>query len=230
MFPAREANFQQLTYRSLERSPDSPGNSGCRIQCPGVSFARPLQRKYFRPFLDSFLFCLFTIGVRISWKSGVGKRAMAAENLFHVMPPTFRLVYFIEWRVTLSKLLWNFEWTLTTRIPNCRVRIIDFFTVLPTNFRIASLPPADTNLTGIDVWYTHRAWVTCALFKQHQFNYCIRNRGNELEARTCDSCGLGSRSIGSTHTESRKYSFSFNFLISTLSKTDTFGTGTKCPS
>ena len=38
-------------------------------------------------------------------KSGVGKRAMAAENLFHVMPPTFRLVYFIEWRVTLSKLL-----------------------------------------------------------------------------------------------------------------------------
>ena len=54
MFPAREANFQQLTYRSLERSPDSPGNSGCRIQCPGVSFARPLRRKYFRPVLDSF--------------------------------------------------------------------------------------------------------------------------------------------------------------------------------
>ena len=86
MFPAREANFQQLTYRSLERSPDSPGNSGFRIQCPGVSFARPLRRKYFRPVLDSFvreasllfisglvlflrtLGYLFTIGVRISWK------------------------------------------------------------------------------------------------------------------------------------------------------------------
>ena len=86
MFPAREANFQQLTYRSLERFPDSSGNSGCRIQCPGVSFARPLRRKYFRPVLDSFvreasllfisglvlflraLGYLFTIGVRISWK------------------------------------------------------------------------------------------------------------------------------------------------------------------
>ena len=58
MFPAREANFQQLTYRSPdspERSPDSPGNSRCRIQCPGVSFARPLRRKYFRPVLDSFV-------------------------------------------------------------------------------------------------------------------------------------------------------------------------------
>ena len=32
--------------------------------------------------------------------------------------------------------------------------------------------------------------------------YCIRNRGSG------DSCGLGSRSIRSTHTEARKHSFS----------------------
>ena len=64
------------------------------------------------------------------------------------------------------------------------------------------------NLTGIDLRYTHRAWVACVMFKQQQFNYCIRNRGNELEARSCDSCGLGSRSIRSTHTETRKHSFS----------------------
>ena len=59
MFPAREANFEQVTYRSLERPPDSPG---CRIQCPGVGFARPLRRKYF-----STIFGFFSSGSFIAF-------------------------------------------------------------------------------------------------------------------------------------------------------------------
>ena len=91
MFPAREANFEQVTYRFLERPPDSPG---CRIQCPGVGFARPLRRKYFSTIFGFFssgsfiafhiwggpisksLACFFLpLEFEFRGKSGVGKRA-----------------------------------------------------------------------------------------------------------------------------------------------------------
>lgn len=81
MFPAREANFEQVTYWKGPQIALDAGYSAQALVLPGHFGA-----SIFRPFLDSFLReasllsisgvvlflralgCLFTIGVRISWK------------------------------------------------------------------------------------------------------------------------------------------------------------------
>lgn len=159
MFPAREANFEPVTYRSLERSPQIAVDAGYSAQAlvlPG-HFGTSIFGHFWFSSSGSFigfhhwggpisksLAYLFTIGVRTSAVEKVAWERERWRLRIYFMPPSFRFVYFSEWRVTLSKLLWNFEWTLRTRTPNCRVRVIDFYSVLLTNFRIASLSPADT--------------------------------------------------------------------------------------
>ena len=129
---------------------------------PRVDLARLLRRAYSRPFwITSFEFvkvcgirfsiwesfigfyiccypittilkCLFSVGVRISWKTLCWMRAW--RRRWHLLSPTLYII--IVYRVNLNKLSRNFVGAIRTTTTNCRVSFIDLYLVFPTNFRI----------------------------------------------------------------------------------------------
>ena len=86
--------------------------------------------------ISTILACLFSVGVRISWKKLCWMRA--CRRKWHLVSPTLYII--IVYRVNLNKLSRNFVGALRTTTTNCRVSFIDLYLVFPTNFRIVFLP------------------------------------------------------------------------------------------
>ena len=90
--------------------------------------------------ITTILACLFSVGVRISWKKLCWMRAWRWR--WHLLSPTLYII--IVYRVNLNKLSRNFVGAVRTTTTNCRVSFIDFYLVFPTNFRIVFLPHINT--------------------------------------------------------------------------------------
>ena len=91
------------------------------------------------------------------WSSNFAKKLRWKGRMATEMP-WLLLVYYIVWRVNLSKLSRKLVGTLRKTTTNCRVSFNDLYLVFPTNFRIVFL--LDTNTV---ILREHRAWVTCGL-------------------------------------------------------------------
>ena len=153
---------------------------------PRVDLARLLWRAYSRPFwitsefvkvcgihfsilgsfigfyifcypITSILACLFSVGVRISWKKLCWMRAW--RRRWHLVSPTLYII--IVYGVNLNKLSRNFVGALRTTTTSCRVSFIDLYLVFPRILGSYFYPPKNWNSTGTVLWYYHRAWVTC---------------------------------------------------------------------
>ena len=139
---------------------------------PRVDLARLLRRAYSRPFwitsfefvkvcgirfsiwesfigfyiccypITTILACLFSVGVRISWKKLCWKGVWRRK--WHLVYPTLYII--IVYRVNLNKLSRNFVGALRTTTTNCRVSFIDLYLVFPRNFRIVFLPHINTEI------------------------------------------------------------------------------------
>ena len=94
--------------------------------------------------VSTILACLFSVGVRISWKKLCWMRAW--RRRWHLLSPTLYII--IVYRVNLNKLSRNFVGALRTTTTNCRVSFIDLYLVFPRNFRIVFLPHTNTYFTG----------------------------------------------------------------------------------
>ena len=88
----------------------------------------------------TILACLFSVGVRISWKKLCWMRAW--RRRWHLVSPTLYII--IVYRVNLNKLSRNFVGAIRTTTTNCRVSFIDLYLLFPTNFRIVFLPHTNT--------------------------------------------------------------------------------------
>ena len=77
--------------------------------------------------ISTILACLFSVGVRISWKKLCWMRA--CRRKWHLVSPTLYII--IVYRVNLNKLSRNFvgELRTTTTTTNCRVSLIDLYLV-----------------------------------------------------------------------------------------------------
>ena len=105
--------------------------------------------------ITTILACLFSVGVRISWKKLCWMRAWRPR--WHLVSPTLYII--IVNRVNLNKLSRNFVGALRTTTTNCRVSFMDLqYLVFPRNLRILFLPPyKHCNFTGTVMWYYRRA-------------------------------------------------------------------------
>ena len=92
--------------------------------------------------ISTILACLFSVGVRISWKTLCWMRAW--RRRWHLVSPTLYII--IVYRVNLSKLSRNFVGALRTTTTNCRVSFTDLYLVFPRNFRIVFLPHINTEI------------------------------------------------------------------------------------
>ena len=72
--------------------------------------------------ISTILACLFTVGVRISWKKLCWKGRNGGWGAIFV------------WRVNLRILPRKFVWAWRTTTPNCRVSFIELYVVFPTDF------------------------------------------------------------------------------------------------
>ena len=90
--------------------------------------------------ISTILACLFSVGVRISWKKLCWKGVWRRK--WHLVYPTLYII--IVYRVNLNKLSRNFVGALRTTTTNCRVSFIDLYLVFPINFRIVFLPHTNT--------------------------------------------------------------------------------------
>ena len=91
--------------------------------------------------ISTILACLFTVEVRISGKKLCWK---GPSRVAEMSSRASYLVYYIVWRVNLSKLSRKLVWAFRTTTTNCRVSFIDLYEVFPTNFRIVFLPNTNT--------------------------------------------------------------------------------------
>ena len=137
---------------------------------PRVDLARLLRRAYSRPFwitsfefvkvcgirfsiwesfigfyiccypITTILACLFSVGVRISWKKLCWMRAW--RRRWHLVSATLYII--IVYRVNLNKLSRNFVAAIRKTTTNCRVSFIDLYLVFPTNLRTVFLPHTNT--------------------------------------------------------------------------------------
>ena len=86
------------------------------------------------------LACLLyaTLEIEFRGKRGVGMRTMGPGLRCHLVPPSILcIIFYGGW-------IWaNYNETRTTTT-NCRVSFIDFYLVIPTNFRIIFLPYTNT--------------------------------------------------------------------------------------
>ena len=90
--------------------------------------------------ISTILACLFTVGVRISWKKLCRKGNMEGE---------------------FEQIITKIRLSIKTTTANCRVSFIDLYLVFPTNFRIVFLFLTNTAiLLERWLWYYHKAWVT----------------------------------------------------------------------
>ena len=92
--------------------------------------------------ISSILACLFSVGVRISWKTLCWMRAW--RRRWHLVSPTLYII--IVYRGNLNKLSRNFVGALRTTTTNCRVSFIDLYLVFPRNFRIVFLHHKNTEI------------------------------------------------------------------------------------
>ena len=163
IFPAGEGGFRQMMYRSSERSPQGSRDgffwysAQASFSWPRVDLARLLRRAYSRSVwiisfefvkvcgirfsiccypISTILACLFSVGVRISWKKLCWKGAWRRK--WHLVSPTLYII--IVYTVNLNKLSRNFVGALRTTTTNCRVSFIDLYLVFARNFRIVFLP------------------------------------------------------------------------------------------
>ena len=90
--------------------------------------------------ITTILACLFSVGVRISWKKLCWMRAW--RRRWHLVSATLYII--IVYRVNLNKLSRNFVAAIRTTTTNCRVSFIDLYLVFPTNFRTVFLPHTNT--------------------------------------------------------------------------------------
>ena len=90
--------------------------------------------------ITTILACLFSVGVRISWKKLCWMRAW--RRRWHLLSPTLYII--IVYRVNLNKLSRNFVGVIRTTPTDCRVSFIDFSLVFPSNFKIIFLPHTNT--------------------------------------------------------------------------------------
>ena len=90
--------------------------------------------------ISTILACLFSVGVRISWKKLCWKGVWRRK--WHLVYPTLYII--IVYRVNLNKLSRNFVGALRTTTTNCRVSFTDLYLVFPRNFRIVFLPHTNT--------------------------------------------------------------------------------------
>ena len=90
--------------------------------------------------ITTILACLFSVGVRISWKKLCWMRAW--RRRWHLLSPTLYII--IVYRVNLNKLSRNFVGAIRTTTTNCKVSFIDLYLVFPTNFRMVFLPHKNT--------------------------------------------------------------------------------------
>ena len=90
--------------------------------------------------ITTILACLFSVGVRISWKKLCWMRA--CRRKWHLVFPTLYII--IVYRVNLNKLSRNFVGAIRTTTTNCRVSFIDLYLVFPINFRMVFLPHTNT--------------------------------------------------------------------------------------
>ena len=108
--------------------------------------------------ISTILACLFSVGVRISWKKLCWKGSWPRR--WHIVSLTLYII--IVYRVNLNKLSRKSVGALRITTTDCRVSFIDLYLVFPTKFRIVFLPPhKDCNFTGTVLWYYNRTWVTC---------------------------------------------------------------------
>ena len=156
---------------------------------PRVDLARLLRRAYSRPFwitsfefvkvcgirfsiwesfigfyiccypITTILACLFSVGVRISWKKLCWMRAW--RRRWHLVSATLYII--IVYRVNLNKLSRNFVAAIRKTTTNCRVSFIDLYLVFPTNFRTEPGLPVSllgkANLHEISL----RSWRYCVV-------------------------------------------------------------------
>ena len=93
---------------------------------------------------STILACLFSVGVRISWKKVVLNESMSAKMASRVSYLVY-LLFSIEWIWTnYCKLSRNFVGAIRTTTINCRVSFIDLDLVFPRNFRMVFLPHTNT--------------------------------------------------------------------------------------
>ena len=126
------------------------------VQCPGLIFLGfefvkvcgirlPIWESFIGFYIccysiSTILACLFSVGVRISWKKLCWMRA--CRRKWHLVSPTLYII--IVYRVNLNKLSRNFVGALRTTTTNCRVSFIDLYLVFSRNFRIVFLPHTNT--------------------------------------------------------------------------------------
>ena len=92
--------------------------------------------------IPTILACLFSFGVRISWKKLCWMRAW--RRRWHLVSPTLYII--IVNRVNLNELSRNFVGALRTTTTNCRISFIDLYSVFPRNFRIVFLHHTNTEI------------------------------------------------------------------------------------
>ena len=85
--------------------------------------------------ITMILACLFSVGVRISWKRFCWMRAW--RRRWYLVSPTLYII--IVYRVNLNKLSRNFVGALRATTTNWRVSFIDLYLVFRRNVRIVFL-------------------------------------------------------------------------------------------
>ena len=99
---------------------------------------------------STILVCLFSVGVRISWKRLCSKGTW--RRRWHLVSPTLYIIF--VYRVNFNKLSRNFVGALRTTT-NCRVSFIDLYLVFSRNFRSVFLPHPNTVTLprgGLRIW------------------------------------------------------------------------------
>ena len=173
--PAGVANFGKAMYRSLERSTQNTRDgfflysAQALFSWPRFDLARLLWRAYSRPFwITSFGFVkvcgirfsiweqprpqgfsLKALGTRLIWESFIGFY-ICGYPITTILACLFSVGVRISWK---KKLRWS-----NKDNNNYRISFIDLYLVFPRNFRIVIFP----HTTRTELWYYHRAWVTCA--------------------------------------------------------------------
>ena len=142
-FLAGEGGFGQMMYRARKATPSFWIISFEFVKVCGTRFS--IWESFIGFYIccypiSTILACLFSVGVRISWKKLCWKGAWRRK--WHLVSPTLYII--IVYRVNLNKLSRNFVGALRTTTTNCRVSFIDVYLVFPRIFRIVFLPHTNT--------------------------------------------------------------------------------------
>ena len=151
-----------------EVNPKHPGRIFF-VQCPGLIFLTAL---WSGPATSASILISFgfvkVCGIRFSiWESFIGFY-ICGYPITTILACLFSVGVRISWK---KKLRWSNEDN-----NNYRISFIDLYLVFPRNFRIVIFP----HTTRTELWYYHRAWVTCAEIYKKALEVQILN---EVELR-----------------------------------------------